>query len=69
MVPAGLAGFAEDSVNQLVLAKVRSGQPLRYYVGAGWSKAGEFTTSQAWNDYVAACARRAQAPLRISLQP
>jgi len=60
-------GFAEDDRNQLVLAKAVSGQPLRYYVGAGWSKAGEFTTQQAWNDYVAACARRAHSPLTVNL--
>jgi len=60
-------GFAEDERNQLVLAKAVSGQPLRYYAGAGWSKAGEFTTQQAWNDYVAACARRAHSPLTVNL--
>ena len=69
VVPAALAGFAEDAVNQLVLAKVRSGQPLHYYVGAGWSKAGEFTTRQQWNDYVAACAARIRSPVKVTLAP
>ena len=69
VVPVALAGFAEDAVNQLVLAKVRSGQPLRYYVGAGWSKAGEFTTRQQWNDYVAACAGRVRSPVKVTLAP
>ncbi len=67
IVPVGLQGFAADAANQLVLAKVTSGQALRYHVGAGWSKAGEFTTRQSWNDYVAACAARARAPLQIAL--
>ncbi len=68
IIPAeNFQGFAEDDRNLLLLAKATSGQPLRYYVGAGWSKAGEFTTQQAWNDYVAACARRAKSPLTISL--
>jgi hypothetical protein len=67
IVPAGLEGFAEDAVNRLVLAKAVSGQPLRYFVGAGWSKAGEFTTQAQWNAYVAACAARAQSPLHVSL--
>ncbi|MDB6113079.1 MAG: hypothetical protein JWQ62_24 [Lacunisphaera sp.] len=66
VVPDALAGFAEDSTNQLVLAKVTSGKPLRYYVGGGWSKAGEFTTAQAWNDYVAACAARARHPVQVT---
>jgi hypothetical protein len=67
IVPAGLQGFAEDAVNQLSLAKAASGQPLRYFAGAGWSKAGEFTTRQAWNDYVAGCAARLRSPVRITI--
>ena len=62
-------GFAEDERNQLVLAQAVSGRPLRYYVGAGWSKAGEFTTREAWNAYVAAFARCAQSPLKVSFAP
>ena len=68
IVPQALQGFAEDNVNELVLAKVVSGQPLRYLVGAGWSKAGEFTTRQSWEEYVAACAARARAPVSVTIQ-
>jgi len=64
---AAFVGFAEDERNQIVLTKVTSGQPIRYYVGAGWSKAGEFTTQQQWNDYVASCAARIRAPLKVTL--
>jgi len=67
ILPADFAGFAEDERNQLVLAKVVSGQPLRYYAGAGWSKAGEFTTRESWDAYVAACAARARSPLHLTL--
>lgn len=69
ILPEGLTGFAEDDRNQLVLAQVKSGQTLRYYVGAGWSKAGEFTTPAQWNAYVAACAERARHPVKVSLTP
>ena len=69
IVPANFQGFAEDDRNHLLLAKVSAGQPLRYYAGAGWSKAGEFTTQPAWNDYVAACAQRIQSPIVITLAP
>jgi hypothetical protein len=65
IVPTGFAGFAEDDRNQLALAKVVSGQVLTYYAGAGWSKAGEFTSQQAWLDYVAACAARTRAPVVV----
>lgn len=67
IVPTALQGFAEDAVNQLVLAKVTSGQPLRYYVGGGWSKAGEFTTKEQWNAYVAAIAARAKSPVKVAV--
>lgn len=64
-----LQGFAADSANQLVLAKVASGQPLRYYVGAGWTKSGQFSSQADWNAYVAAEAARAKSPLTWSIGP
>jgi hypothetical protein len=64
---SAFAGFAEDDRNQLVLAKAAAGQPLRYYAGAGWSKAGEFTSPEAWDAYVAAFARRVRAPVKVTL--
>lgn len=67
IVPEGFTGFAEDDRNHLVLAKAAAGTPLRYYAGAGWSKAGEFTTQEAWNAYVAAFAQRVRAPIKVAL--
>jgi hypothetical protein len=67
IVPEGFAGFAEDERNHLLLAKAVSGRPLKYLVGAGWSKAGEFTTPESWNAYVAACSARARAPVVVTL--
>ena len=70
IVPAeSFAGFAEDDRNHLLLTKAASGVPVRYYAGAGWSKAGEFTTREAWNAYVAAFATRLKSPLKITLTP
>jgi uncharacterized protein DUF4861 len=66
VIPSGLQNFAEDERNQLALAKATPGVALTYYAGAGWSKAGEFTTQQSWVDYVAACAARARAPLTVT---
>ena len=63
------AGFAADDKNQLILARAVSGQPVRYLAGAGWSKAGEFTTQESWNAYVAACAARLKSPVKIALAP
>jgi pectinesterase len=67
VVPAVLKGFAEDVSNRLILVSVISGLPLRYYVGAGWSKSGDFSSKEDWNSYVAACAARAASPVKVSL--
>ncbi len=68
IVPAAsFKGFASDERNDLVLAKAIPGQPLRYYVGAGWSKAGEFTTKEKWLGYVAAESARAASPVKVTL--
>ena len=66
VAPDALRGFAEDASNQLVLAKAVSGQPLRYYIGAGWTKSGDFSSQDDWNAYVAAAAKRAQSPIKIA---
>lgn len=66
IIPGGaLQGFAEDDRNHLLLAKVTPGQPLRYYAGAGWSRAGEFTSEESWNRYIADLAARINAPLTV----
>ena len=67
IVPEGFLGFAEDKENQLVLAKAAPGRPLRYYAGAGWSRAGVFTTRKQWDDYVASEVAAIRSPLRVSV--
>ena len=66
VAPEIMSGFAEDASNQLVLAKAVSGQALRYYIGAGWTKSGDFSSQDDWNAYVAAAAKRAQSPIKIA---
>lgn len=58
-------GFAEDNLNLLALAKASSGKPLRYYVGAGWTRAGHYPTKEAWDAYVNAYAQRIASPIKI----
>lgn len=36
--PDDFVGFAKDGKDELLLLKVKSGTPVRYYVGTGWSK-------------------------------
>lgn len=66
IVPAA-QGFAEDALNELILAPTTAGMPLRYYAGGAWSRAGEIATREQWEAYVANAAARAANPVRVSL--
>jgi hypothetical protein len=67
IVLPGASGFAEDALNHLVLAKVESGKPLRYYAGAAWDRAGLIVSQESWAAYVAQAAARAKSPIRVNL--
>ncbi|MFT3783382.1 MAG: DUF4861 domain-containing protein [Nibricoccus sp.] len=72
ILPKGaLAGFVDetgkDVANLLALTKVKSGVPAAYYVGAGWSRAGEFKTKADWEAYLQAFAARVNSPIKVSL--
>jgi hypothetical protein len=60
--------FTDDALNNLVLAQVKSGEPLRYYAGGAWSGAGEIRSAAQWQGYVADFARRAAHAVKVSLQ-
>jgi hypothetical protein len=62
-----LTGFAEDELNHLVLTKAKSGEPLRYYVGAGWDRSGDFPDKASWEKYLSDFAARLKSPLKISV--
>ncbi|MES2901147.1 MAG: DUF4861 family protein [Pseudomonadota bacterium] len=69
IVLPGATGYAEDTLNHLITAKVQSGQPLRYYVGAAWNRAGRIASSAEWNAETERLAARVANPLRIKLSP
>jgi hypothetical protein len=68
VVLPGTTGFADDGLNELALASVEPGKPLRYYVGAAWDKAGQIVSQEAWQAYVAAAAARAAHPVKVALR-
>ncbi|HEY5799057.1 MAG TPA: DUF4861 family protein [Burkholderiaceae bacterium] len=67
VVVPGAQGFAQEELNDLILAKASAGKPLRYYAGGAWSRAGEITTRDQWERLVADTAARAANPVRVSL--
>jgi hypothetical protein len=66
MVPAAFGGFAQDDRNELLLAKVKPGETITYYAGAGWDRAGDFKTAAEWKAYVAAMAARVRSPVQVT---
>lgn len=67
VVIPGAEGFAQDNLNELILAKATSGKPLRYYAGGAWSRAGEITSLAQWQKYLQDAAARAGNPVRVTL--
>ncbi len=67
VVIPGAEGFAQDNLNELILAKAMSGKPLRYYAGGAWSRAGEITSLAQWQKYLQDAAARAGNPVRVTL--
>jgi hypothetical protein len=68
VVVPGSAGFTEDALNELALANVEPGKPLRYFIGAAWNKAGQIGSQAAWQAYVTAAAERAAHPVKVTLR-
>jgi pectinesterase len=67
VVVPGAEGFAQDTLNELILAKASAGKPLRYYAGGAWSRAGEITTREQWERLAQDTAARAGNPVRVTL--
>ncbi len=50
--PKRIKEFSEFEKEKYVLLIAKSGKPITYYVGTGWSKAPQFKTKQDWLEYV-----------------
>ena len=61
------AQYAEDGANELILARVTSGVPLRYAAGGAWTGSGEIRSEAEWRAYVAQAAARLRSPLKVTL--
>ena len=69
LAPGTECAFAENKTDHLILAKVKAGQPLRYYAGAGWDRSGDFSSANDWNAYLGASCERLKAPVTLSYSP
>ncbi|MYM97399.1 DUF4861 family protein [Duganella vulcania] len=68
VLPSGEPAYAADAANELILAPIRPGQPLRYYVGAIASWSGEVRDAAAWQRRVTAFAARLRTPLTVRIE-
>ena len=53
--------------NRLALASATVGKPFSYYLGAGWSRSGDFPDEASWKAYVAQFANRVANPLKVEI--
>lgn len=67
--PGAGRGFAEDSGNRYILTRVRNGETLTYFAGGGWTRSGDFSSQQDWENYVRNFAQRLRQPLNLTLDP
>ena len=61
------SGQAEDDLNHLDLVRVKSGVPVRYYAGAGWTRSGDYSSEADWQAYLAAFAERCVSPITVTV--
>lgn len=62
-----VAPRANEAGHYLALASAVAKRPFVYYLGATWSKAGDFANAQEWEAYVANMAARIAAPVNVSV--
>jgi len=67
IIPAALK-MNVDKGHLLVHAAAKNNQPLVYYNGSAWDKAGEIIAAKAWFDYLYNFKQQLQQPLKVELQ-
>ena len=68
IVPGGVKKFANDDANHLAVVRVKPGKPLVYYLGAGWSKSGDFPDAETWTRLVEKTSEQLLRPLKVSFK-
>jgi unsaturated rhamnogalacturonyl hydrolase len=66
IVPGQATHATVAAGDAVLLGRAQPGQPFVHYLGAGWSKSGDFADAQAWEDKVRNVAARIATPLRVS---
>jgi unsaturated rhamnogalacturonyl hydrolase len=65
---SGVAGVEKQTDdNYLFVTNAKPGEPLRYYVGSTWDRAGHVANAEAWGETTRQLAARIAAPLKVAL--
>jgi hypothetical protein len=66
--PKDLVKESDDKFNNLLLAKVAPDNSVSYWAGFAWDKAGQFTTFEAWEEYLKNISQTVHSPIEVSIQ-
>jgi len=67
ILPGGVQEFTKDDANLLAIATATPVKPFVYYLGAGWSKSGDFVEHIQWENHVKRFAERRAQPLQVTV--
>jgi len=66
---SAVADWKETSTHYLVLSHAKSGVPVDYYIGAGWTDSGDFRDVRDWWHYLDDQAQRIATPIVVTVDP
>ncbi len=69
VAPKDFVKKTEDTLNQLVVAKLVQGDTASYWAGFCWDKAGSITTADAWKAHVDLFAQSLASPVKVTVAP
>ncbi|MFI5228115.1 MAG: DUF4861 domain-containing protein [Gemmatimonadales bacterium] len=65
---SAVTDWKETSTHYLALSHARSGVPVDYYIGAGWTDSGDFRDVRDWWHYLDDQARRIATPIVVTVE-
>ena len=60
--------WKEDNQHYFGVGRVRIGEPVVYYFGAGWTDSGDFRDVRDWWNYLDQSAQRIASPIQVTLE-
>lgn len=66
MPRSDVSDWKETGDHYLAISHTRSGQPVTYYIGAGWTDSGDFRDVRDWWNYLDQAAQRFASPIIVT---